>query len=266
MLLNILITLGPSAKKSTSFEKLVIQNISNVNELKAKLNDIIRTGKDYEYDVSSCIRSLVNSSDQDIVLLSIQAISELVKCEDKRETYADKDIIGPILNVLQKETTSDNIELVKQCCRALGNLCCDCDVARQTILNLNGIPVLIKLLQKSIDMDLEEIQTLSTKLLLNYSIGGPQFSESIVQGGLIDVLFKMLNKELFKVEYDDDTVTTCLLIYSVINDNTPEFLYEEAVNKTVLEVLRETSSVEISELCLDLLHAQAEHGEFVFIE
>ncbi|XP_075970148.1 visceral mesodermal armadillo-repeats [Anticarsia gemmatalis] len=250
---------GSSAKKSTSFETLVIQNITNVSELKAKLSDIIKTGKDYEFDVSSCLKALINSSDQDIVLLSIQAVSELVKCEEKREIYANKDIIVPILNILRKETTSDNVDLIKQCCRALGNLCCDCDNARQIILDSDGIPVLIKLLQRSLDVKLEEIQMLVSKSLLNYAIGGPEFSESIVQGGLVGVLERILCMELEKEDFDDDTVSTSLLILSVINDNTPEFLFVESVNKIVLKVLRETTNVEISELCLDHLHAQAEH-------
>lgn len=240
---------------------MVIQNITNVNELKAKLNDIIKTGKDYEYDVSSCIKSLITSSDQDIVQLSIEAIAELVKCEEKRETYAHKDIIGPILEVLKKETTSDNVELVRQCCRALGNLCCDCDTARRTIITLGGIPVLIKLLERSIDMGFEEIQMLSSKSLLNFAIGGAEFTEAIFQGGVVDIIQRMMSIELKKGEFDDDTVSTCLLILSVINDNTPELLYNEVVNKTVLQVLKETSTVEISEVCLDLLHAQAEHGK-----
>lgn len=189
---------GTSAKKSTSFETLVIQNITNVNELKAKLNDIIKTGKDYEYDVSSCIKSLITNSDQEIVQLSIEAIAELVKCEEKRETYAVKDIIGPILDILRKETTTDNVELVKQCCRALGNLCCDCDTARRTIISLDGITTLIKLLEKSIDMQLQEIQTLSSKSLLNFGIGGAEFTESIYQGGVVDLVQRILTIELKK--------------------------------------------------------------------
>ncbi|KAJ8732317.1 hypothetical protein PYW08_015047 [Mythimna loreyi] len=250
---------GPSAKKSTSFETLVIQNITNVNDLKAKLNDIIRTGKDYEYDVSSCIKTLIMSSDQEIAQLSIEAIAELVKCEEKREIYANKDIIGPILDILRRETTSDNVELVRQCCRALGNLCCDCDTARRTIIELEGIAVLIKLLERSIDMQFEEIQMLSSKSLLNFAIGGADFTEAIFQGGAVDMVQRMLWIELQKQEFDNDTVSTCLLLLSVINDNTPELLYNEVVNKTVLQILRETSTVEISEMCLDHLHSQAEH-------
>ncbi|CAB3258776.1 unnamed protein product [Arctia plantaginis] len=250
---------GASAKKSTSFETLVIQNITNVSELKAKLNDIIKTGKDYDYDVSSCLKALINSSDQDIVLLSIQAVSELVKCEEKRETYADKAIIAPILGILQKDITTENVELIKQCCRALGNLCCDCDNSRQIILESGGIPILIKLLERSFNMKLEAIQMLVAKSLLNYSIGGSEFSESIVKGGLIEVLARILSMELEKVDFDDDMISTCLLILSVINDNSPEFLFEETINKLVLKILKDTTNVEISELCVDHLLTQAEH-------
>ena len=229
--------------------------------MKAKLKDIIETGEDYEYDVSSCIKSLITSSDLEIVQLCVEAIAELVKCEEKREIYAHRDIIGPILEILQRETTSDKVELVRHCCRALGNLCCDCDTARRTVILLGGISILIKLLGRSIDMRYEEIQMVSSKTLLNFAIGGSEFTNAIFHGGVVDVVQRMMTIELKKEEFDDDTVSTCLLILSVINDNTPELLFNEVVNKTILQVLKETSTVEISEMCLDILHAQAEHGK-----
>ncbi|KAF9796137.1 hypothetical protein SFRURICE_013601 [Spodoptera frugiperda] len=250
---------GYTAKKSTSFETLVIQNITNVNELKAKLSGIILAGEDYQYDVSDSMKVLLTSTDQDIVQLCIEAIAELVKCEQKRDSYANKNIIGPILDLLRKEHVSDNIEPVKQCCRALGNLCCDCDTSRRLIVSLDGIPLLVKLLERSIDLRLDEIQTLASKTLLNFAIGGAEFTEIIFQAGVVDLVQRMLSIELKRDDFDDDTLSTCLLILSVINDNTPELLYSEVVNKTILQVLRDSLNMEISELCLDHLHAQAEH-------
>lgn len=262
MLINIFVILGYTAKKSTSFETLVIQNITNVNELKAKLSGIILAGEDYQYDVSDSMKVLLTSTDQDIVQLCIEAIAELVKCEQKRDSYANKNIIGPILDLLRKEHVSDNIEPVKQCCRALGNLCCDCDTSRRLIVSLDGIPLLVKLLERSIDLRLDEIQTLASKTLLNFAIGGAEFTEIIFQAGVVDLVQRMLSIELKRDDFDDDTLSTCLLILSVINDNTPELLYSEVVNKTILQVLRDSLNMEISELCLDHLHAQAEHGKF----
>ncbi|XP_063821156.1 GTPase-GDP dissociation stimulator vimar [Ostrinia nubilalis] len=253
---------GSSAKKSTSLETLVIQNITNLNDLKTKLGDIIQASKDYEYDVSSCLKTLLSSSDQEIVVLTVQAISELAKCENKRETYAQKDVIQPIISILDKEINYLNLELVKQCCRALGNLCCDCDASRTVLLEINGVPVLIRLLEQTLAQSnpvYGEIKLLVSKTLLNFAIGGSEFSDAIIQAGILDILHKILSLELDKEDMNDDVVSTCLLILSVINDNTPEYLFEEKVNKDVLNVLRETTNVEISELCLDHLHAQAEH-------
>ncbi|CAH0728043.1 unnamed protein product, partial [Brenthis ino] len=252
---------GPSAKKSTSFESLVIQNIENVNDLKAKLNEIISSGKDYEYDVSSCLKALLKSSDQAIVLLAVQAISEVVKCEIKRETYAQRDIIEPILSLLNKEITIEKIDLVKQCCRALGNLCCDCDTSRKLLLEINGVEILHKILEMSIKdkMSLDEIKLLTCKTLLNYAIGGQEFSDSLVKDDIIKCVKQILCSESEKEYMEDDLVCTALLMLSVINDNDAELLYESDVNLAVLHVLKETASVEVSELCLEHLHTQAEH-------
>lgn len=252
---------GSSAKKSTSLETLVIQNISNVNDLKAKLNDIIKTGKDYEYEVSSCIQSLVNSNDKEITLLAVQAVSELVKCEEKRETYANKDIIEPIVKILDKEYTSDKYELVIQCCRALGNLCCDCDTSRNIILGCSGVKILKKLLDNCLDKSQYTIKILICKTLLNFGIGGQEFCEAIVQDNVIDSLHRILSLELLKHDMDDETVSTVLQLLSVVNDNVQEIFLSDDINMDVLNVLRETANLELSELCLEHFNAQAEHGK-----
>lgn len=232
-----------------------------MNDLKTKLRDIINKGKDYDFDVSSCLKSLLKNSDHEIVLLTVQAISELAKCEEKRDTYAHEDIIKPLINILQKDLTSETIELIKQSCRALGNLCCDCDTARKIILYNKGVESLVSLLEKSLpNRCAEEIKMFTCRTLLNYAIGGQEFSESIVQGGLIPSLHKILTIELEKEDMNDNMVSTALLILNVMNENTLEFLFEPEVNTAVLNILRETANVEISELCLDHLHAQAEHG------
>ncbi|XP_013188846.2 GTPase-GDP dissociation stimulator vimar [Amyelois transitella] len=252
---------GTSAKKSTSLETLVIQNITNVNDLKAKLNDIIKTGIEYEYDVSACLKTLLRSSDQDVIILCIQAIAELAKCEEKRETFAHKEVLEPIIEIVRQESTSDKAELLKQCFRALGNMCCDCDTSRKVILECNGVPVLVKLLENALDKgcQFEEVKIYACKTFQNFAIGGQEFSESIVQEGLLDLVKRVLEVELQKNDMNDDTVSTALLILSVVNDNTPEFLFEEEVNKIVLRILKETANVDISELCLEHLHVQAEH-------
>ncbi|XP_023937838.2 GTPase-GDP dissociation stimulator vimar [Bicyclus anynana] len=253
---------GPSAKKSTSFETLVIQTIENVCDLKAKLNEIICSGKNYEYDVSSCLKALLKSSDHAIVQLTVQAISELAKCELKRETYSHKDVIEPILSILNKELTVENMELHKQCVRALGNLCFDCDNSRKILLEYNGVATLNNILQISVKdtkLSVAKIKLFVCKILLNYAIGGFEFSDSLVKGGVIENIRKILSMEAQKEVMDNDLVSTALLILSVANDNDPELLYEEEVNLEVFHILKETSNVEVSELCFEHLHTQAEH-------
>lgn len=241
----------------------MIQNISNVNDLKAKLNDIIKTGKNYEFEVSSCIKSLLTSTDQEITLLAVQSVSELVKSEEKRETYANKDIIVPILNILEKEYTSDRHELIKQCCRALGNLCCDCDASRNIVLESGGVKILINLLDNCTDKSQHEIKILVGKTLLNFGIGGPEFCNAMTQSNITDSVHKILSLELLKHDMDDDTVSTMLQLLSVVTTEVQDTLLSEDINKDVLSVLQETSNLEISELCLEHFSVQAEHGKYI---
>ncbi|KAL4719796.1 hypothetical protein ACJJTC_012085 [Scirpophaga incertulas] len=250
---------GSSEKKSTVVETLVIRNIEDKNELKLKLKEIIKAGKDYKFDVFECLKSLLTNSDEEIIILVIQAISELAKSGDKRETYAQKDIIEPILLKLEKEVNSENTELLKQCCRVLGNLCCDCDTGRSVSLESNGVRILMKLIEATLDKDdetFDEIRHLASKCILNFAIGGPEFSVAIQSS--IELFNRILVLELDKDDMCDVMVSTSLLILNVINENIPEFIFDENVNKTVLNILRETTNVEISELCLDHLQIQAE--------
>lgn len=247
-----------SATKSTSLETLVIQNISNVKELKSKLSEIIKKGKDYEFDVSSCVKTLIKSNDQEIVLLTAEAISELVKCDEKRRTYSQKEIISPILDILQKEITTENAALIKQCFRALGNLCCDCDSSRKIILECGGVPILINLMKNYFSAH-SQLSMYAFKTLLNFAIGGQEFTNAMVDGGVVEMLQMVVIQELEKEEIDEDAVCALLSLLSLINENDTEILYSDEINAGVLKVLTNTADIDVSELCLDILHAQAEH-------
>lgn len=247
-----------SATKSTSLETLVIQNISNVKELKSKLSEIIKKGKDYEFDVSSCVKTLIKSNDQEIVLLTAEAISELVKCDEKRRTYSQKEIISPILDILQKEITTENTALIKQCFRALGNLCCDCDSSRKIILECGGVPIIINLMKNYFSAH-SQLSMYAFKTLLNFAIGGQEFTNAMVDGGVVEMLQMVVIQELEKEEIDEDAVCALLSLLSLINENDTEILYSDEINAGVLKVLTNTADIDVSELCLDILHAQAEH-------
>lgn len=259
---------GGTAKKSISLEKLVIENLSNVSELKGKLNDIIQSGQNYEYDVSLSLQSLLTNNDPEIVCLTVQAIAELSKCETKRLTYAKSDIIDVILGFLQKEITNDSIFLLKQSCRALGNMCCECDEGRRAILSVNGLETFKSFLEsitKDHSINLEEIEILLCKTVLNFTIGGAEMSQAVINSGIVDLLQNVLAKELKKNVMNDDLVQTVLLVLSAVNDTIPDHLYSCEINVLVLGVLRETSNIDISELCLEHLHMQAEHGKWPLI-
>lgn len=258
---------GPSTKKSISFETLIIQNKTNVDDLTAKLKEVIAAGKNYEYDVSSCIKSLLLSKDESIVLLTIQAVSELAKCENQRETYAQKEIIVPILTILSKKLCIDKFDLIKQSLRALGNLCCDCDVSRKVVLENNGIQIITTSLGNMLEnSSFNELKILTCKAIMNFAIGGKEFSISLENCGVIDHMKKILMTELSKEDMNDDLVSTILLILSVINDNSPDTLFDDEVNIAVLNVLKETSNVDLSELALEHLHSQIrEHGNLFVV-
>lgn len=264
--INITIT-GSTAKKSSSLEKLVIQNIENVNDLKEKLNEIITAGKDYEYDVSSCLRDLIKSSDQSIVFLAARAISELAKCEKKRETYAENEVIDTILSILKKEITSENVDVLIQACRALGNLCCDCDTTRSMILDKNAVEILHKVLNTCMNdatTPIHELKVLVLKTMLNYAIGGQEFIESLMKQGILEDVRKILVQSFERLKVDYHAVLTALSILSVINNNDPEFVFDTEINIAVLNILKITRNFEVSELCLEHLHNQAEHGRMTF--
>ncbi|XP_049865849.1 GTPase-GDP dissociation stimulator vimar isoform X2 [Pectinophora gossypiella] len=261
---------GSTSSNKPALEVFIIRNIDNEADLITKLNEIIDAGKDYKYDISACLVSLIKREDQQTQTLIVQAIAELAKCEDKRELLASEKLIEPILNLLRMEMSEGLSELLKQCVRALGNLCCDCDKARHLVYEYDGMTALLTLLKCTLRIPSplsEEIKLLTAKSILNIVIGGEIFIENFRAVGFPrirererDQTYKhILNGELKKDDMNDDLVSTALLTLSVINDFIPAYQFHDDVNMAVLNMLRVTNNLQISELCLDHLHTQAEH-------
>lgn len=255
-----LLILGSSPSSPANLDTLVITNVNNEQELRQQLLDISIAGRKYKYDVSACLKSLLVDSRDNIVEMSVGAISELVGCKDQRMIYSQKDIIQPILNIITGDINTDKQELLKQCCRALGNLCYDCDNSRKLILESNGLPALTNLILKSIELCMRDVEVFAAKVLLNYADSDKEFTEPLLKGELKTML-KIIDIEVNKESSEDEVISSILLILGGICDSMPGLVYEEEVNKAVLNVLRETSNIIISDLCLDHLRSQAEHGK-----
>lgn len=230
------------------------------------LRDIIVMVDEYQHDISADIKRLLRTDDKLTALLAVRVVSELARHKSHRVLYTGEDAIGSILTLLQCDLNSDTLLMYKHCCRALGNLCYDNNVGRHSFLSLNGVSIvktaLGQLLEKyNMYQRIPEVIVFPIKALMNFCLGGGEMAEAIQENGLIPMFEQLLNIELRKEVMDPDMINSILYILHEIMDHYNRHYFPLSMNKTILFILRESKSIEITDLCLEHLQKQIESEE-----
>lgn len=237
------------------------------DEIKVRLNKIIENAADYTVCITDSIVHLLESDDPEIVSLSAQAVAELSKSKDKRVVFARQNVVDGLLSVLNRDLADNSLEGRKQTCRALGNLCCDCTEGRNLICSARGLPLIVELIPYLLDEQTNKQQDLSAtllfacKCLLNFLLGGLEYAKCAMETNILAHLTRVLSEEMVKEDMNDDVVENSVLILNVINENMPDYVFDKELNLLVLSILKDTKSIEVSEICLDHLHIQAESDD-----
>lgn len=242
------------------------KNAESNGEIKDLLHKIIVEGKDFKDDIVDNLTLLLEADDEEIQCLVTQTIAEQSICEEKRKKYSQEKIISRLLQFLTSTMEENKLKLIKQTCRALGNICCDNFIGRDLILSLGGTSSIVELLPKSMQgfenlkSEYTVVRLCVCKLLLNFLLGGTTYIEAALEANILQQLSNVMTFE--SKEHNEECLSMSLLVVSVILDNKPTIVLERDFNILVVGILKETENIEISEMCLEHLHAQAEHGRF----
>ncbi|XP_014679540.1 PREDICTED: rap1 GTPase-GDP dissociation stimulator 1-B-like [Priapulus caudatus] len=97
---------------------------------------------------------------------SAEIIAEVAKLESARQTCVDADLARPLVEMLVK----DEVAMATQACRALGNICYECDAARQAVFELHGTDRLVTLLRAQLhsrEPGADKLRLIACGFLLN---------------------------------------------------------------------------------------------------
>lgn len=247
-----------------------LKNISlenNPEQTLLVLNKIIESEpKDYnDINLTSNLLALFQTDDLQIKIQVAKCIAELTKTEQNRLNFTNTDTIKSLINNLSKH---DNTDLLIQICRALGNLCYLNDSCRNIIVSLNGDETMINMLDIKIKFN-DEIDLQFAKvrcgLISNYLLGGEQVSKRALDLKLIEKIQAVMEYCIEDVEKTEDILLNILPPLSILTENISDLNFDPKINEYLSKILAGSTNPDLGEMCLELLHYQAENDEVKFL-
>ncbi|XP_017839178.1 rap1 GTPase-GDP dissociation stimulator 1 [Drosophila busckii] len=218
-----------------------------------------------KHELADCFLGLTQCEDTSVRKEAAKCIAEITKSEVQRKKFTKREIIAAFLECLrQVPTTDDSMELPIQICRALGNICYLNDEARDLILELQGDAVLLQLLDIGDIADVSNApQFIKVRggLLSNYLLGGEGLAKRAMQLGIMEKLQKMIDTGAGNVEQHEDLLLNTLPLLSILTENVADLNFDSQLNIQLSRILAASTNPDLAEMCLELLHYQAESDE-----
>ncbi|KAI4478167.1 PREDICTED: rap1 GTPase-GDP dissociation stimulator 1-B [Polistes canadensis] len=203
------------------------------------------------------ILMLLRDKSKEIVAQTAKAIAEMTKTNKGREKYTNTDIVETLMELLKE----DNINILIQTSRALGNICYENKNGKVMIKEKDGLKYILQMLKKATDLkDTESADTLrkvASGLLWNFLVDQESLQQQALEENIVQVLCNILEIDGATAE---ETITHVLLTLGVLNDANVTFLDKKLI-KIIVNILSNSTSLEISEMCLELLYDQADDDE-----
>lgn len=178
--------------------------------------------------------------------------------------------MAALLNDITDITAATDLELVVQVCRALGNIFYENDEARDILIDIGGDETMIKLLDVGIgssslctddETKVQQFVTVRCGLLSNYLVGGESVAKRAVEFGIMAKIELLISEcTTIYVEKHEHMLLNVLPPLSILTENVPDLNFPPTLNKQLVKVLAMSMNPDIAEMCLDLLHYQAENG------
>lgn len=196
-----------------------------------------------------------------------KCIADITKTDSQRKFFTEPIVMAALIDGISIIKVDTNLEFVIQICRALGNIFYQNDDARDILLQFNGDDVLIKLLdvtRSKITCDDESwIQFVSVRcgLISNYLVGGETVAKRAMDLNIMQKLEALVEECAINVEQNEDLLLNILPPLSILTETVADLNFVPSLNRHLVKVLAESKNPDIAEICLDLLHYQAENDD-----
>lgn len=220
-----------------------------------------------------------------------KCIAEITKNEKQRHQFTNIIIIQQLIDVLATEPhnmktdfSTKSLEFIIQSCRALGNICYNNDDAHNILIQLNKDEILIRLLDVTLNNNNDEncgaagaaetdlhLQFIKVRcgLISNYLVGSEVIAKRAADLGIMEKFEKIIEKCSKMIDdnndENEDLLLNTLAPLTILTENVTELNFSPALNRQLVKILGISKNPDIAEMCLDLLHDQAENGEFLIL-
>lgn len=228
-------------------------------------SDIDGTDKDVGCSGSEMVTQLVTLltrwDNEDVLAKAAMTVSALAKSETGRNACCTPSLVNPLLLLLSKR--SSDLQVLIQVCRALGNICYENNEGRKYVLEGDGLQLLLNVIEyglsKGEDTSARQLQSCSAGFLLNLIMGQEELYPKVVEMGVMDLLCSILELGISTKEGEEAGIHV-LIILGLLTDSAPgSLLLSERLCGVTVKTLETSTSGELSELCVELLHTQAEN-------
>ncbi|XP_055857046.1 GTPase-GDP dissociation stimulator vimar [Episyrphus balteatus] len=248
--------------KSTS-----IDTTTDVDKTASLLTEISATTDPKSFDkfeLADSFLNLIKSDNQVIQKEAAKCIAEITKSEIQRKKFTNKNVIDMFVDCLKSVNSTSNLELPIQICRALGNICFLNDEARDIILNTRGDEHLINLLDVTTESDkVNELLFIKVRggLISNYLLGGERVAKRAMELKIMDKIQNIIDTSIENVDGHEDLLINTLPILSILTENVADLNFSTQLNTQLARILAASTNPDLAEMCLELLHYQAENDD-----
>ncbi|KAK9503308.1 hypothetical protein O3M35_011908 [Rhynocoris fuscipes] len=189
----------------------------------------------------------------DVETKAAETLAELCKAEPPRTVLSNSAVFNPLIKLL-----SSSLEETKnQACRAIGNICYENNKARACVLENYGLTEIVEFLKSCSLPDCNDtLRSNAVGCFLNVIMNQDHIYPKVVEMGIIDILCDLLMYGVSSKPAEERAIQ----IYIILGLITDTGLSERLCGVTV-KVLAESTNGELSELCVELLHSQAENDQ-----
>ena len=239
--------------------RFVVKSEKEIEDIIQVLDSIVNVsktsiGEATEFTIDDVFLTLLRHESKEIIAKTAKAIAEIAKSERGREKCTTTDLVNALIDLLKE----DRVDVLTQTSRALGNICYENENGKKFVEDKNGLISILAVLEKSIKLQNVEgapfLRNVAAGLLLNFLIDRPSLHTEALKQEVVPIICSILEIDGIT---GGEAAMHSLLILGILNDANIIFL-DERFMKILINILSSDTSSELSEMCLELLHGQAE--------
>ncbi|XP_071645531.1 GTPase-GDP dissociation stimulator vimar [Temnothorax longispinosus] len=211
-------------------------------------------GETTELVIDEVFLTLLGHKSKQIIAKTAKAIAEIAKTDRGREKCTSLELIRALIDLLKEE----DVDILTQTSRALGNICYENEIGKKLVREQDGLKLILALLKKGIALKNVEgasfLRNVVAGFLLNFLVDQDMLYKKALEEDMVPIVCSVLEEDGIS---GGEAAMHVLLTLGILNDENIIFL-DERLTRVLVDILANDTSSELSEMCLELLHGQAE--------